>query len=86
MTMKEHLDKLTQEKEIGVKLTAEEADARKKEIAKEATAVVASFVFTAKMLVTAINGIKEHLEHEHAMCKKCMEIIDTMYNEDVKAE
>lgn len=86
MTMKEHLDKLTQEKETGVKLTAEESAARKKEIAKEATAVVASFVFTAKMLVTAINGIKEHLEHEHAMCKKCMEIIDTMYNEDVKAE
>ena len=28
MTMKEHLDKLTQEKEIGVKLTAEEAAAR----------------------------------------------------------
>ena len=86
MTMNEHLDKLTQEQESGVKLTAEEAAARKKEIAKEATAVVASFVFTSKMLVTAINGIKEHLEHEHTMCKKCMETIDTMCNEDVKTE
>ena len=86
MTMQEHLDKLTQEQENGVTLTAEQADARKKEIAKEATAVIASFVFTSKMLVTAINGIKEHLEHEHTICKKCMEIINTMCNEDVKAE
>ena len=86
MTMNEHLEKLIKEQENGVKLTAEETAARKKEIAKEAATVVSSFVFTAKMLVTAINGIKEHLNHEHDMCKKCMEIIDAMCNEDVKAE
>lgn len=86
MTMKEHLDKLTQVQENGTKLTREEADECKKDLLAEAKAIVTSFVFVSTLLTNALSGIKDHLENERDMCSKCLTIIDKMCNEDVKAE
>ena len=86
MTMKEHLDKLTQVQKNGTKLTREEADECKKDLLADAKTNVASFAYVSTLLVNALSGIKEHLIAEKYACANCLTIIDQMCNEDVKAE
>ncbi len=86
MTMKEHLDKLTQEKESGVTFTDEEATARKKAIADDAKAEVAGHLLVTELLMNALHSIPTHLNAERDASSKCLEMINQMCHEDVKAE
>ena len=86
MTMKEHLDKLTQEKENGVTFTDEEATARKKAILDDAKAEVAGQILVANLLMNALNSITTYLYAERDASSKCLEMIDQMCHEDVKVE
>lgn len=85
MTMKEHLDKLTQEMENGVTFTVEEATARKKAIADDAGAEVTGQLLVAALLTNALNSIPTHLNAERDASSKCLEMINQMCHEDVKA-